>query len=108
MKEGKLMFNVKYVIAFFAIVGVSVVATIVGVLLLNFKDWVIDCIKERKWKKEYEHRFDKPPTAKCYCVDCWFYSKDNCKCDKFDKYVEDNWFCNSAQPLSYKDKEKLK
>lgn len=27
------------------------------------------------WKHKYKNRFNKPPTAKCYCIDCKYYKK---------------------------------
>ena len=31
-------------------------------------------IGELKYKYECKHRFDKPPIARCYCIDCTYYS----------------------------------
>ena len=59
-------------------------------------------IKRVRWKCTYKHRFDKPPTAKCYCIDCQRHGEDG-RCHKFEKWITaDNWFCWGAEP---KDKE---
>lgn len=52
---------------------------------------------ERKYK--IKHRFDKPPTAKCYCVDCVNWNERNGRCSHFgDRYTADCWFCWEAYP----------
>lgn len=62
----------------------------------------IDGIREgiRKWKRIYQvkHRFDKPPTAKCYCIDCKRHSYDG-ECYKFKGWrTANDWFCWDAEP----------
>lgn len=45
-----------------------------------------------------KHRFDKPPTAECYCKDCRQHGEDN-QCFKFNgKRTADEWFCWDAEP----------
>lgn len=52
-------------------------------------------VKKRRYKQK--HRFDKPPTAKCYCIDCR--RKDfGGHCDVVSRYIADEWFCNEADP----------
>ena len=51
-----------------------------------------------------KHRFDKPPTAECYCKDCRLHGKDN-QCFKFNGWrTADEWFCWDAEP---KDKHRI-
>ena len=65
------------------------------------KDIIKDFIQVQIHKYKIKHRFDKPPIAKCYCIDC-----KNCKeekhsgrwCYRFDRCVADNWFCWEAEP----------
>lgn len=62
-----------------------------------------------KWKRNYryKHRFDKPPTARCYCLDCRSHDDDTKRCYKFDGwYTADNWFCWDANPREKDIKEK--
>lgn len=51
---------------------------------------------------KYKHRFDKPPKADCYCVDCIYYDVNSRRCHGFheDSYrlVADNMFCYRATP----------
>ena len=57
---------------------------------------LIDYLKRRY---EIKHRFDKPPTAKCYCKDCVRHSDASKRCYKFDGwYTADEWFCWDAEP----------
>lgn len=52
-----------------------------------------------KLRYRHKHRFDKPPTAKCYCMDCKKHGPDTGRCYKFDRwYTADNWFCWDAEP----------
>lgn len=56
-------------------------------------------ISKRKHVYAVKHRFDKPPTAKCYCIDCKSYSKHNGACYTHTGWlVADSWFCWSATP----------
>lgn len=59
-----------------------------------------------RWKHNYriKHRFDKPPTAKCYCVDCRHHNNVSNQCYRFGQTTKeyrctaDNWFCWEAEP----------
>lgn len=58
----------------------------------------------REWR--CKHRFDKPPTAACYCIDCkWHSVKDN-QCNNVtwaDRHTPDNGFCYDAEPRKKDD-----
>lgn len=87
----------------FACIGVATV-TIFGVLI----GWLVACfisdtIQEAIWVYKYKHRFDKPPTAACYCIDCKFHGDaiDLTRCtNRKDVILQtaDEWFCQSAEP----------
>ena len=66
---------------------------------------VLCCIKEllhkAKWRYKYKHRFDKPPTAACYCKDCKLHGDESHRCCKFDWNTADNWFCWDAEPKEH-------
>ena len=53
---------------------------------------------------ELQHRFDKPPLAKCYCEDCSYRSKG--VCNKFGRYVADDFFCRHANPHKEKGEDR--
>ena len=64
---------------------------------------IVDRVRKRKYHYEVKHRFDKPPTAECYCIDCQRYEASkgfrSGRCCKFEGwYVADNWFCWDATP----------
>ena len=54
----------------FAFIGVSIVAILVVVLIANIVDSIKNVVKLRIKKYKDRHRFEKPPTAKCYCIAC--------------------------------------
>lgn len=81
--------------------------TFLGVVFLSLivcgiTEAISTAIRERQRKKrkeyEYKHRFDKPPTAECYCVDCWYMDKEENKCRRYEMYVAEDWFCKDADP----------
>lgn len=70
-------------------------------------DYVRYRVAELVWTYQYKHRFDKPPTAKCYCNDCEYHAT-NSKCNNVtwcDKYTPDNGFCYEAIPRKRKDND---
>lgn len=90
---------VNFIIKTLAIVGgMTLVCFIVDIVLL-----VKDALKEVAHRKHIEyvqkHRFDKPPLAKCYCIDCESWDKETQKCRvHLGWYTADNWFCWAAYP----------
>lgn len=71
---------------------------------LCFLEYVFSGIKKfietKKIKHKQKHRFDKPPTAKCYCIDCKHMGTNAYpnECTIVDRHVAENWFCNEADP----------
>ena len=52
-----------------------------------------------KYNYRVKHRFDKPPTAKCYCRDCMRHDNESGRCYKFKEWLTaDCWFCWDAEP----------
>ena len=73
-------------------------AVIVGMLISALISLVV-LIGEAKFKYRYKHRFDKPPTAKCYCIDCRYHDNKDGLCSSLNYcYTADNWFCYNADP----------
>ena len=83
------------------------VLTIIGILSLclvliitYLQSLILDKINEYKIK----HRFDKPPTAKCYCKDCAYHGilvPNGCECPgRRNYYSPDDGFCHEAKPKS--------
>lgn len=61
-----------------------------------------EVVEDLRWKHLYRHRFDKPPTAKCYCRDCrWHRTTNRCANVTWaDRYTPDNGFCHEAEPMT--------
>ena len=60
-----------------------------------------DFIQVQIHKYKIKHRFDKPPIAKCYCIDCEHCKEEEYRgrwCYRFKRCVADNWFCWEAEP----------
>lgn len=79
-------------------------ATIVGLcsgaLALVYYE-VKDAIHNWRLAYRVKHRFDKPPTAKCYCIDCCFHDPETNRCSRIrsgEWHTADNWFCWEAEP----------
>lgn len=82
-----------------AIIG----AFILWLFIMFIVSSIGECLKERAHRKKIEyiqkHRFDKPPLAKCYCIDCISWNKETQECCVHPGwYTADNWFCREAYP----------
>ena len=88
----------KIVVVFFAFLGVVFMA----LLIVSITEAIATAVRKRTRRKrkeyEYKHRFDKSPTAECYCVDRWYRDNENSKCRRHQLYVADDWFCKDAMP----------
>ena len=86
-------------VSLFVLVGFALVA-----LWVAFTDW----LSRAKYNYRVRHRFDKPPTAKCYCVDCKHHDNESMRCYRFTecRCTADNWFCWEAWPDKNKEKKK--
>ena len=85
---------------FFTAVGVFVIMAMIVAMLLAVIYAIRQFIRERIWIYKYNHRFDKPPTAKCYCKDCSFYGDFTNRrlCRKHKECFADDFFCKDADP----------
>ena len=85
---------------FFTAVGVFVIMAMIVAMIFAVIYAIIQFIRKRIWIYKYNHRFDKPPTAKCYCKDCSFYGNfaDRRLCRKHKEFVVDDFFCKDADP----------
>ena len=86
---------------FLSIIGCIAIIVAIGVVLSLIVDFVNELIDEYKHQKRYKHRFDKPPTAKCYCKDCKKWNPERGSCAKFKGWLTaDSWFCWDAEPIT--------
>lgn len=99
----------------FFMIGVFVSITLVSVIAITSVIKIRDLISDYRNTKRYEykiaHRFDNPPLAKCYCIDCLYCfgeptkTGDGVYCGLFNDriVIQDNSFCYRAQPKKKKD-----
>ena len=87
----------------FTVIGVATVVVFGFMILAVILDFISCEIQETIWIHKYKHRFDKPPTAACYCIDCKFHGDDvdltRCT-NRKDVILQtaDEWFCQAAEP----------
>ena len=94
----------------FTFIGIAAIIAMVILLLISLWTWISETVDRLKWKWKYKHRFDKSPTAACYCKDCRYYSTPGNDCFQHrGGKVADSWFCWAAEPRkSDPDKKKEK
>lgn len=85
-------------VEFLATLGGAVLLTIIIVVVILAMFAFENFIKKKRRAYKIKHRFDKPPKAKCYCIDCVSWNRNSSRCDNFDRYMADNWFCWDAEP----------
>ena len=89
---------------FLEIVGLSTVIVFAFFFIYGLYICVKEGICKLKWQYRYKHRFDKPPIAKCYCIDCKHHNKKTRQCYQFGQTTKeyrctaDDWFCWEAEP----------
>lgn len=88
------------ILKIFAFFGLMVIVGCVALVLYAFFEWVKEKIGEMRWKHRYKHRFNRPPLAKCYCVDCKWWSKGSNECKQLGNgwCTPDSGFCYRAEP----------
>ena len=85
---------------FFTAVGAVVIILMIVAVFLAVIYAIRQFIRERIWIYKYNHRFDKPPTAKCYCKDCSLYGDFTSRslCRKHKSHFSEDYFCKDADP----------
>lgn len=89
--------------------GGIVLLVIVGGIIFAVYQGIKELIERLRYKYRYKHRFDKPPTAECYCIDCKHHNNTTNQCYRFtreNRYTADNWFCWEAEPREMKQEKK--
>ena len=83
----------------FTFVGFIATLATIFVFIIFLVSYVKDIVRDYKRKYQQKHRFDKPPTAKCYCIDCKYRTKyKECHVLGGSFKVADDWFCWKAEP----------
>lgn len=84
---------------FLSFIGLITLITIAIFTVFVLCSLTVEVIGRIKRNYEVKHRFDKPPTAKCYCRDCDQHNNESNRCYKFDGwYTAPSWFCWDANP----------
>ena len=81
-----------------ALIGAVASLAVIGCMLAFAWIYLEEFIDKAKRNYRYKHRFDKPPTAKCYCIDCKYHDNETGRCGGFGKFIADNCFCWKADP----------
>lgn len=93
------------------LVSIVFVLGIVMILVIKLHDFIVECRYAKQYEYMINHRFDDPPLAKCYCIDCEYcYGEPiktgkNVYCNLWNVVIQDNSFCYRAEP---KEREKKK
>ena len=84
----------------FTAVGAFVIIAMIVAMIFAVFYAIRQAIRERIWIYKYNHRFDKPPAAKCYCKDCSFYGDFTSRslCRKHKSFFPEDYFCKDADP----------
>lgn len=85
---------------YLAVFGGAALVVIACVIFMMICAGIKELVHTLKLKYIQKHRFDKPPTAKCYCIDCVHHNNESNRCYRFTEYrcTADNWFCWEAEP----------
>ncbi len=84
--------------------GVMFLCVIVGCIVIFIYSGLCELFDNLKRDYIIKHRFDKPPTAKCYCKDCIHHDDETKQCYRFGQTTKeysctaDYWFCWEAEP----------
>lgn len=91
----------------FALIGLGFSITIVAVIFCFIVSAIKELFENLKFKYKQKHRFDKTPTAKCYCIDCTCYDTKTGKCYRLNRNTADCYFCCDAEPRKKELKENV-
>lgn len=80
---------------------------IVGFTLIVILSFIQQKIDELKSHYRIRHRFDKPPLADCYCIDCKSYNREMRDVICFNRDTANNWFCWNAKPIDVETAKQL-
>lgn len=92
-------------------VSIAFVLEIVVISVIKLHDLIAEYRDTKRYEYIINHRFDNPPLAKCYCIDCKYcYGEPtktggNVYCSLWDSRViiQDNSFCYRADPKKKED-----
>lgn len=90
-----------------ALIGIITIIMLSILCIALLYEGIGDVISTVRYRYKRNHRFDGPPTVKCYCKDCLYYFNDNGSgyCSDTGKFRSDDFFCGNSKPLK-RDPEK--
>lgn len=93
--------------SFFELVGIITCGAVLGFIVYSCAVWIQEKIENLKFAHKQKHRFDKPPIANCYCVDCKSHGDKGwgsgpCPFSPKGYYTPDNGFCYLGDPKERK------
>jgi hypothetical protein len=97
---------------FLEFIGLVTLLTIGFFLIAGILYEINEMISRTTYAWRVRHRFNKPPTAKCYCRDCKSHDPDTHRCYRFGETTKeyrctaDYWFCWEADPRKKEDEIK--
>ena len=85
-----------------ALIGLFALIAILALAIVIATYEIEKLIDNKKREYQVKHRFDKPPKAKCYCVDCTHYDPIDSRTGlcylSNGKAFTDDHFCAMAEP----------
>lgn len=88
-------------------IGAATILALISLMITELVSNVREFINSVKLKHKQKHRFDKPPTAKCYCIDCVHHNNETGRCWRLKNWhTADNWFCWNAEPRKKEENQK--
>ncbi|MBQ6503149.1 MAG: hypothetical protein IJI57_04450 [Flexilinea sp.] len=91
--------TLKDLIPIFALFGFIFSLACIICLLIFAGEAIREVIRRQRIRYKQQHRFDKPPLAKCYCVDCRKFNQASGECRVIGLCMAEDWFCWSAEPV---------
>lgn len=93
--------NFEIIMWIFAGVGIGCTVVLIYYLIGLLKDNIKYYFIHHKSKHIIKHRFSKPPTAKCYCIDCKYHDMQSDLCHRHygQWYTSSLQFCSEAEPV---------
>ena len=83
-------------IYFLAALGFFCLACIIVYFLVCLVADLKEQFDELVYMHQIRHQFNKPPTAKCHCIDCGYHDNETGRCSSFDEFIADDCFCWKA------------
>ena len=100
----------EYIEKMLMFIGAGVVGLMVVLAIIGLYHDIVEKIRDMKQAYKDKHRFDKPPTAECYCVSCRSWKRSNYDaeigyCEQRGQSTSDVWFCWEAKKRNAEERK---